>query len=52
MRDAGIEVEMFADIRPNPVGANVDAGVQASFTQEAMTALSLSAAARRSMWVN
>lgn len=29
LREAGIDVDMFADIRPNPVGANVDVGVQA-----------------------
>ena len=28
LRDAGPDVETFFNIRPNPVGANIDAGVQ------------------------
>ena len=27
LRDAGIEVGLFADVKPNPVSANVNAGV-------------------------
>ncbi|WP_196258118.1 iron-containing alcohol dehydrogenase [Pelagibacterium limicola] len=28
LRDAGIEVRLFADVKPNPVAANVEAGVK------------------------